>query len=217
MVFPDDAFRKIDGRLYTKNSVPGNKVYGERLHTIDGTEYREWSPFRSKLSAYLSTGGTDVPFTETSNVLYLGAASGTTASHISDIVPKGMLYCVEFSPRTFRDLVKVCDIRKNMTPILADATNPSEYSFAVPAVDIVYQDVAQKRQIEILVDNMNTFSARYGMIAIKARSEDVTANPETIFRNAEKSLKEKGFKIIDKRLLDPFEKDHMMIVTERSE
>ena len=211
---PCDTIVRTDGRLYTRNSVPGDRVYGERLHIIDDVEYREWSPRRSKLSAYILSGGNVMPMTKTSNILYLGAASGTTASHISDIVTDGMVYCVEFSQRTFRDLVKVCDTRSNMTPILADATNPSEYSFAVPRVDVVYQDVAQKRQAEILADNMTMFSARYGMVAIKSRSEDVAADPGTIFRNAGNVLRDRGLRIMDTRSLEPYERDHAMIVAE---
>ena len=215
MIVPG-TFLKYEGKLYTMNSAPGNKVYGEHLRILNGAEYREWSPHRSKLSAYLLLGGKDWIINSITSVLYLGAASGTTASHISDLLLGSTVYCVEFSPRTFRDLVKVCDVRKNMMPILGDATNQSEYSFVVSKVDVVYQDVAQKNQAKILVDNMNAFSAKYGMVSIKARSEDVTANPDTIFRNSEKVLKDAGFKIIDKRLLDPYEKDHMMIVVERS-
>ena len=216
MIVPG-SFLKYEGKLYTMNSVPGNKVYGEHFRVLNEAEYREWSPYRSKLSAYLLLGGKDWIINSLTSVLYLGAASGTTASHVSDLLLDSTVYCVEFSPRTFRDLVKVCDVRKNMMPILGDATNPSEYSFVVPKIDVVYQDVAQKNQAKILIDNMNTFSAKYGMISIKARSEDVTANPDVIFRNSEKVLKDAGFKIIDKRLLDPYEKDHMMIVVEKSE
>ncbi|MCL2712566.1 MAG: fibrillarin-like rRNA/tRNA 2'-O-methyltransferase, partial [Methanomassiliicoccaceae archaeon] len=95
----------VNGRPLTLSSNPGKKVYGERLIKIDEKEYREWSPFRSKLSAYLCSGGSFFPFTDNSNILYLGAASGTTASHVSDIAVSGKVYCVELSQRTFRDLV----------------------------------------------------------------------------------------------------------------
>jgi len=206
---------EADGRLYSKNADPGNRVYGERLRMFDGTEYREWTPYRSKLSAYLLSGGKSMLFETDSNVLYLGAASGTTASHVSDLVPDGKVYCVEFSPRTFRDLVRTCDRRKNMIPILGDATQPDSYRFAVEAADAVYQDVAQKRQAEIFALNMDAFGAKKGMLCIKSRSEDVTANPKQISSDSEAALKTKGFKITDSVELDPYEKDHIMIVAER--
>ena len=201
--------------LYTVSRNPGKRVYGERLLGIKGTEYREWVPTRSKLSAYIMCGGRSFPFRKDSTVLYLGAASGTTASHVSDIVSEGKVYCVEFSPRSFRDLVRTAEGRDNMMPILGDATRPEEYSFAMDKVDIVYEDVAQKRQADILVDNMERYCARYGMVSVKARSEDVTADPKEVFRMTESRLRERGCRVIESVPLDPYEKDHMMIVVEK--
>ena len=203
------------GRIYTVSRDPGKRVYGERLVSVRGTEYREWSATRSKLSAYLSAGGRSYPLKRDSKVLYLGAANGTTVSHVSDIANEGVVYSVEFSPRSFRDLVKLSESRSNICPILADATKPDEYSFAMEKVDVVYSDVAQKNQANILADNMDMYGARYGMVCIKARSEDVTAPPERIFEMSRKRLVERGLKVLDLRSLEPFEKDHVMIVVER--
>lgn len=203
------------GRLYTQSRDPGRRVYGERLVSVKGTEYREWSPNRSKLCAYLSAGGRSYPLRRDSKILYLGAANGTTVSHVSDIASEGIVYSVEFSPRSFRDLVKLSETRSNVCPILADATRPDEYSFAVDKVDIVYSDVAQKGQADILADNMDRYGARYGMVCIKARSEDVTASPESVFEMSRRRLAARGMKILDLRSLEPYEKDHVMIVVER--
>jgi fibrillarin-like pre-rRNA processing protein len=200
------------GNLYTLSLCPGKRIYGERVVTFEEQEYREWSPRRSKLSAYLTNKGRCFPFTEDSRVLYLGASSGTTASHIADICNKGSLICVEISTRMFRDLVPVCETRMNMMPILGDATRPNDYGFASDRIDIVYQDVAQKHQAEIVADNADAVGAKFGMIAIKSRSEDVTASPERIFRESENVLKNRGYKILDSVILDPYEKDHAMIV-----
>ncbi len=200
------------GKLYTESSLPGKRVYGERLVTDGGTEYREWPPRRSKLSAYLVNGGSVFPFTEKSSVLYLGASGGTTASHVSDVCSEGKIICVEFSKRMFRDLVTVCEGRPNMIPVLGDATRPEEYLFAAGSVDVVYQDVAQKRQAEIVADNAEAFGAEYGMLCVKARSEDVAASPKTVFAEAESVIRGRGFEILDSRTLEPYEKDHAMIV-----
>ena len=213
--FTSDRVFMDRGRLYTISVCPGKRVYGERLFTISGTEYREWDPRRSKLSAYLTVGGRQFPFRRDSKVLYLGASSGTTPSHVSDICANGKVYCVEFAQRMFRDLVGTCETRPNMMPILGDATKPEEYSMFADGVDIVYQDVAQKMQAKILCDNMDAFNAEYGMVAVKARSEDVTASPESIFRDAEKVIRDRGYKILDDEPLDPFEKAHAMIVIGR--
>jgi fibrillarin-like pre-rRNA processing protein len=199
-------------RLLTRNSAPGSRVYGERLLEFEGAEYREWSPSRSKLGAYLRLGGLACPLREGSRVLYLGAASGTTASHVADIASKGMVYCVEISPRSFRDLVKVCEARKNMVPILGDATRPQDFSFLVDRADIVYQDIAQKNQAGIFVKAMRAFGAGSGMLSLKARSEDVTRDPEEVFEEARSLLRREGFMVMDLMDLAPFEKDHAMIV-----
>ena len=199
-------------RLLTRNSAPGSRVYGERLFAFEGVEYREWSPSRSKLGAYLRLGGIMSPIKEDSRVLYLGAASGTTASHVADIAIKGTVYCVEISPRSFRDLVKVCEGRRNMVPILGDATKPQDFSFLVDRVDVVYQDIAQKNQAAIFAKAMRAFGAGSGMLSLKARSEDVTREPREIFAEARSQLMRDGFKVLDLMDLEPFEKDHGMMV-----
>ena len=202
-------------RLYTASRAPGTRVYGERLVPSKGVEYREWNPTRSKLSAYITNGGRQVPIKKMSQVLYLGASSGTTPSHVSDIACEGMVYCIEFAPRMFRELVSNCGPRSNMMPLLADATKPSEYRFALEHADVVYEDVAQKGQADILADNMEMFGAEYGMVAVKARSEDVTESPKVIFRKTEERLRERGLTILDSRSLEPYEDSHQMIVVKR--
>lgn len=202
-------------RLFTKNMVPKSRVYGEKLYSQGDEEYREWIPRRSKLAAYIKLGGSYFPFSSDTRVLYLGAASGTTASHLSDVVTSGIVHCVEISPRSFRDLVALCGKRGNMVPILADAAKPEDYKPMVENIETVYQDVAQKNQVSILVKNMTTFRAESGMIAIKARSEDVTKAPERVFSEAESSLKKQGFKVVDVIPLEPFEKDHAVIAVKR--
>ena len=52
------------------------------------TEYRVWNPFRSKLAAAILGGVDKIHMKPGAKVLYLGAASGTTVSHVSDIVGK---------------------------------------------------------------------------------------------------------------------------------
>jgi len=206
---------EANGRPYTLSIDPGHKVYGEKLMMRGGKEWREWSVSRSKPAAYLAAGGSSFPLRRDNSLLYLGAASGTTASHFSDILDQGAVHCLEFSPRSFRDLVRVCGRRGNMIPIMGDATRPESFAFAVGDVDIVYQDVAQKGQATILADNMDAFNADLGMLAVKARSEDVTALPRDVFIAARDLLKSRGFKVMECRPLDPHEKDHAIMVVGR--
>jgi len=198
--------------LYTRNLVPGVKVYTEKLHQEEGREYRSWNPYRSKLAAGILNGLQLFPFLEKSHVLYLGAASGTTASHLSDVCCGGVVYCVEFSPRTARELVYTCEKRENMVPILKDALKPETYADVVTEVDVVYQDIAQPNQSEILKRNFVFLKEKgYAFICIKSRSIDVTAEPKSIFKKEAKFLK--TFLQLEERIpLEPYEKDHVMFV-----
>lgn len=204
-------------KLATKNLVPGQKVYGERIIKWEGKEYRVWNPRRSKLSAAIMNGLKNFPIKPGKTVLYLGIASGTTASHVSDIVGwEGRIYGIEFSPRVLRELVPIVDERKNIIPILGDATKPEEYRALVTKVDVIFEDVAQPTQAKILVDNAKAFlkSGGYGMIAIKSRSIDVTKEPEQVFREVETELGE-YFEIVERISLEPYEKDHALIVVRK--
>lgn len=200
-------------RLFTQNMVPKNQVYGENLEVQDGVEYRAWNPKRSKLAAAILNGCKNVAIRNNSNVLYLGAATGTTASHISDIAVNGMVYCVEISPRAFRYLLPLCELRKNMMPILADAGKTELYGRIVGSADIVYQDIAQKDQAAIFLKNINEFLAKdgYGILIVKARSIDVTAHPKEIYDNVLKELSGNRINIQEVVNLEPYEKDHIMI------
>ena len=169
----------IDDRkmLATKNIMPGMSVYGERLIIDDDIEYRQWDPSRSKLGAMVLKNF-EIPIEPDSAVLYLGAASGTTVSHVSDILTDGLVYAVEFSPRTMRDLIQLCDQRPNIIPILADANKPQSYAHIVEKADVIFQDVAQPNQAEIAALNCKCFLAEDGhlMLSIKSRSIDTVAN-----------------------------------------
>ncbi|MEM0340704.1 MAG: fibrillarin-like rRNA/tRNA 2'-O-methyltransferase [Acidilobaceae archaeon] len=201
-------------RIATKNLVPGQKVYGERLFRYGDAEYREWNPYRSKLAGALLKGLEELPVKENDKLLYLGIASGTTASHISDIIgPKGVIYGVEFAPRVLRDLLAIVRDRKNINPILADARFPEKYRFLVESINGIYADIAQPDQAAIVVRNAKLFLEKGGylLLAIKARSIDVTLEPSDIYKREIETLVNGGFEIIDVVHLDPFDRDHAMV------
>ena len=203
-------------QLATINLVPGASVYGEKLIEIEGCEYRIWNPKRSKLAAMVIKKF-NVPIERDSKVLYLGAASGTTVSHVSDIVSDGIVYAVEFSPRTMRDLIGLCDVRPNIIPILADANRPESYAHIVEEVDVIFQDVAQPNQSEIAAVNVKRFLKKEGslLLSIKARSIDTAANPKKIFKDEVRKLEndfDVGFEVADSRELMPFHEDHLGVM-----
>ncbi len=205
-------------RLATINAVPGKKVYTERLVNIDGVEYRTFDPYKSKLGAAIMKKMENFSLQSTTKMLYLGAASGTTVSHISDMIPGGEIYAIEFSARSIRDLLAVAEQRTNIVPILADARNPETYSFSIPLVDIVYEDVAQPIQTDILKVNVEAYLKQdgYFYLAVKARSIDVTKDPKVIFEEVKSEILSYGWKITEVIDLEPYEKDHIMIVGQKA-
>jgi fibrillarin-like pre-rRNA processing protein len=207
-------------RLATKNLAPGRNVYGERLIHYGGVEYRVWDAFRSKLAGAILKGLKTVPIKPTHKVLYLGAASGTTPSHVSDIVgEKGHVYCVEFASRSIRDLVdNVCEYRFNMSPILEDARFPEKYRMFIQGkADDIYCDIAQPEQAKVLADNADVFLAKSGwvILAVKAQSIDVTRDPSDVYRSEMRVLEKRGFRIEEIVNLEPYDKAHAMIVAQR--
>src|SRR5215510_11675039 len=202
-------------QLATMSLAPGTNVYGETRFRVKGNEYRAWDPYRSKLAAAILKGLASIPLKPASRVLYLGAASGTTVSHVSDIVgPKGRVYCVEFAQRSFRELVNnVCQYRPNTTPILEDARFPGKYRNIVSQVDAVYSDVAQPDQGRIIADNLDMFLEKPGsfLLCVKSRSIDVTKDPGRLFDEQAKIMEQRGCKVTEMTSLDPYEMDHCMI------
>ncbi|KAG2157002.1 fibrillarin-like protein, partial [Suillus clintonianus] len=211
--------------LVTKNLVPGESVYGEKRISIEGgvddtkVEYRVWNPFRSKLAAGV-LGGMDKIFIEPGKkVLYLGAASGTSVSHVADIVgPEGVVYAVEFSPRSGRDLINMAKKRTNVIPIVEDARLPNRYRMLVSTVDVIFADVAQPDQARIVIHNAQFFLKDGGhvVISIKASCIDSTAAPSAVFVQEVQKLRENKFKPIEQITLEPYERDHAMVAGEQS-
>jgi fibrillarin-like pre-rRNA processing protein len=191
----------IDSHLATK----GEALYGERVIG----EYRLWNPHRSKLAALLKKEE-NVPLRPEQIVLYLGAASGTTVSHVANIV--SLVYAVEFAPRVARDLLRLSEHVKNVVPLVSDALQP-DYGHTVELVDLLYQDIAQPRQAEIATANAEMFlrTGGYACIMIKARSIDVTAKPKAVYRREVKKLEEL-FDILCVHELEPFYRAHAAVI-----
>ena len=205
MALPDGVqYREFDGeeRLATR----GEAVYGEPV--ADG--WRAWDARRSKLGAMYELG-MDPGLSGDDGVLYLGAANGTTASHVADF--SRIVYAVEFAPRPMRDLVDVAETRTNLLPLLKDARKPESYAHVVESgLDAIVQDVATRGQARVVRTNRR-FLADDGRLCatIKARSEDATRDPEDVFAAALADLRE-GYTILDSRRLDPFHADHLGVI-----
>ena len=208
---------QIDGekKLATQNLVPGNQVYNEMLVQSKEIEYRIWNPFRSKLAAAIMNGLDDFPFTQKSDVLYLGVSTGTTISHISDIVGQdGTIFGIEHASRVARDFLdRVASHRKNIVPIIHDARKPEEFFSVYKKVDVVYVDIAQPDQTEIAIENCRLYlkSGGYIFLVIKTRSIDVVKDPRSVIKEEIKKL-ETLFQIKQTIDLHTYDKDHAIVI-----
>lgn len=212
--------RNKEDALCTKNLTPGESVYGEKRIQIlneknnEKTEYRIWNPFRSKLAAAILGGVDDIYIKPGMKILYLGAANGTTVSHISDIIGSdGYIYAVEFSHRSGRDLVNICKKRNNIIPIIEDARYPHKYRMFLNMVDLIFSDVAQPDQARILSINAQHFLKTGGffIITIKASCIDSTADASLIFAKEVQKLQKDNFRPMEQITLEPYERDHAIV------
>jgi len=178
-------------------------------------EYRVWNPFRSKIAAAVLGGLEHLHIAPGKKVLYLGAASGTTVSHVADIVgPTGLVYAVEFSNRSGRDLINMAKKRTNVIPIIEDARHPHKYRMLVGMVDVVFADVAQPDQTRIVALNSHNFLKNEGhfVISIKASCIDSTAEPTAVFQAEVEKMRGEKMKPQEQITLEPYERDHAVVV-----
>lgn len=210
------SYVTVNGKehIATINLLKGVTLYGEKLISRNGNEYRTWDPFRSKLAAaYIK--GLHFEFSNVGNVLYLGASTGTTVSHLSDIVGhSGKIFAVESSTRVARELISnVSSKRTNVIPIIEDARKPRSYFSIYDKMDLVYCDIAQPDQTTIAIDNCKIYlkEAKPMLLVIKTRSIDVTMSPKNVISQEIKKLESNSFEIKQNIDLEPFDKDHAMI------
>jgi len=192
--------RGKEDAICTKNMVFGESVYGEKRILIKEMdkkiEFRIWNPFRSKLSAAILGGIDDIFIKPGMKILYLGAASGTTVSHISDIIgTDGIIYAIEFSHRSGRELLNLAKKRQNIIPIIEDARHPQKYRMFLTMVDLIFSDIAQPDQARILSINANHFlrSGGFFIITIKASCIDSTLEPSLIFSKEGSKIAKRKF------------------------
>lgn len=213
-------YRGSNEALVTLNLVPGQSVYGERRvkvrqGALGSVEYRLWDPFRSKLAAAILGGVARIHIKPRAKVLYLGAASGTTVSHVSDIIgPEGLVYAVEFSRRTGRDLVHVASRRANIVPVLEDARHPLKYRMLIGMVDVLFADVAQPDQSRIVALNAHSFLRNGGhfLMSIKANCIDSAAAPEAVYAAEVRKLQRENLRPQEQLTLEPYERDHAVVI-----
>ncbi|MGV9173207.1 MAG: fibrillarin-like rRNA/tRNA 2'-O-methyltransferase [Promethearchaeia archaeon] len=202
-------------KLYTKNLIPGDQVYGERLYQFKKEEYRAWDPYRSKLAALLLNNPMINFLSDDLNCLYLGASSGTTISHLSDIAHKGTIYGVEFAPRSMRQLIQNTMKRKNIVPVLGDARYPYKFARSIfTNTDLIYQDVAQPNQAEIAIANADYYLKAEGIIiiAIKSQSINSVKSSEKVYKEEKEKFTEAGYKIVETVNIHRYAANHIALI-----
>ena len=203
-----------EGReLFTRNAVPGVKVYGETLRSVDGVEYRGWDPWRSKLAALLVHGAPADVLAPPRTALYLGGAHGTTVSHLSDLWPTTPIYVVEKSPAAFAPLLALARRRSNVLPVLADAQLPERYLADVGTADFLYQDVAQRDQVRIFRENAEVGLAvdGRGLLMLKVRSVTQRRAASAVVRESRAELGRAGLSVDAEWSLEPFAREHVAL------
>ncbi len=205
-----------ENKLATVNITPGVTFYKEEVRKIDGIEYRVWNPFKSKLSAAIMNGLEVEVLQDVKKILYLGASTGTTVSHLSDILhDEGVIYAVEIAPRVMMEFInRLVKYRKNVIPLFYDARIPEEYLDVVDKdLDLLYCDVAQPDQTKIALDNADVYLKSGGrlLIAIKARSIDAVMPVKEIYDKEVEYIQSRGYKVLKVLDLEPFEKEHAMV------
>jgi fibrillarin-like pre-rRNA processing protein len=208
---------RVEGQkqLATPNLVAGVSTYGEKIIKYNGEEYRVWDPFRSKLAAALKNGLNGDAICAGTMILYLGASTGTTVSHVSDIVgSQGLVFAVESASRVCRELIEnVAKKRTNVVPILEDARRPQSYFSIFGKVEVLYCDIAQQDQTEIAIQNSRIFLKPGGSIflIVKTRSIDVVENPKVVIQDQVEKLQRNEFSVKQVINLEPFDKDHALV------
>lgn len=210
--------RGLEDCLITLNKSSGKSLYGEKIiltfFNNKKLEFRIWNPFRSKLSAAILLGLNSLYFNKGSKILYIGASTGTTVSHCSDIIGyTGVVYAVEFSYKCILQLLFTCINRENVIPIFADARNPHKYQILVPIVDSIIADISQPDQTRILGLNALYYLKKKGsfLLSIKTRTIDSVSSEEPIFAKEKEKLCKLGLFPVEQITLEPYDRSHALL------
>ncbi len=215
---------KLEGRaIWTLSADGNNKVYGETTRKKRGDVWRRWDPYRSKLGAAILRTKKDPAIlfpSPGSTVVYLGAAHGTTISHIHDHLCgknnkfSGRLISVDISPRCLRDLNHLAVRRPGIIPVFGDARKLESWSYLVPkGADWLFQDVSQAGQVDIFITACKRFLRpnSTALLSLKGASERFNeGGDQAIFLETNEKLLNSGIKIVESIELSGFEEQHML-------
>ena len=202
---------QMRGRLYTSCPAQYNH-YGEKVQKKGSKYLREWNPNKSKIAAAIKKGF-NLNLENNSSVLYVGCSTGTTLSHIADIVTKGKIIANDISAESMLSLIPLLRIKTNISPVLDDYKKLVDLDVIKGNYDFVFQDVSQKDQVDVFIDIVKEFlsSSGQGAISLKTRSIDSTKTPKQVLNQSIEKIKRSGLRIINTYDLEPFEKEHYFL------
>uniref|UniRef100_H3B3Q4 rRNA 2'-O-methyltransferase fibrillarin n=1 Tax=Latimeria chalumnae TaxID=7897 RepID=H3B3Q4_LATCH len=211
--------RGKEDALVTKNMVPGESVYGEKRMAVEalGKGFDKNLKLRGEKN---KLGGSIFLLLERIFFFLKKILFGLVCRLVflllmrDVILQEGLVYAVEFSHRSGRDLINVAKKRTNIIPIIEDARHPHKYRMLVGMVDVVFADVAQPDQTRIVALNSHNFLRNGGhfVISIKANCIDSTAAPEAVFAAEVKKMQQENMKPQEQLTLEPYERDHAVVV-----
>lgn len=199
--------------LFTQSRAEPPSLYGERVLHRGDRSFRHFDPFRSKLAAALIRSPRLLLPRPGERWLYLGAAGGTTASHVADLTaPLGEVFAVEKSPRPGLRLLEIANRLPGLYPILSDARRPEEYRELVPLVDGLYADVSQPDQAAIVRENARLHLRDGGrfLFVVKLSSLSRDATPEENLDRVERELRP-VLHVRERINLLPFHRAHVLL------
>ncbi|KAF1002443.1 rRNA 2'-O-methyltransferase fibrillarin 2-like [Apium graveolens] len=181
----------VNGQLCTKNLFPGDDDKDDLLflqQNEDGTEevhYRVWDPSTSPLAAVVLKGVDYFSIKPGAKVLYLGAASLATVSHLSDIVgSSGMVYAVTSFSSLFTQLSDMAIKRTNVTPINEDPSDPFKYRNLVGThVDVMLSEIPLDCQVQMMALNASYFLKVGGHFVVSFEPERINFGLPIPFRS----------------------------------
>ena len=178
------------------------------------TKNHEWNAYKSKWKSALDKG-LNVDLKGEENILYLGASTGSTISHIKDKT-KGFIFAVEKSPKMMIELMKLSMKSENIVPIFLDARNIEEIKKRLfkENIDVLFQDIPSPDQVNMLINASELVDSDCRIFLSLKIISVAHWTHETVLKKTEENLK-KHFKIIESVSLEPFHKKHYFYVLKK--
>jgi len=204
-----DNLNKNNSRIIWENHNGRKKLY--TIPSEFKNQYRDWSPFDSKLSAALFNGLEIFPFKQDSKIFYSDDSLDTTLNHLFDIIGSvGMIYVQKSS-------IKIKN-SKNVVMIDNEKNNTVDRHNGKEQFDVIYLDITNNQNLEKEILNQKTNLKNQGFIIIIFYS--VSKTNDSSFKNQINNIinhSALSLQLIQEVNLAGFFKNSMMVVLQKTE